>query len=80
MNIFERIETEFKQSPSEIMERLGISKAYYSMTKNGKSSISKNLAIKINREYDIPLEDIFFCKQVHEALTEHRYPTGTEGK
>ena len=69
MNILGRLEKETGQKPSQIMRKLGISKAYYSMIKNDKSSVSKNLAIKIHQEYSIPLEEILIRITVNDTLT-----------
>lgn len=78
MNIFERIEQENKITPSEIIEKLGISKSYYSMIKNGDRQISKNIAIKIHLEFGISFDDIFVRPKVHDKQTDQA-PTGTDG-
>lgn len=76
MNIFERIEKETQLTPSEIAKRLGISKSYYSMIRNGDRQISKNVAIKIHLEFAIPLEDILMRPEVHDEAT-RTPPAGT---
>lgn len=76
MNILHEIENEFNQKPQEVAKTLGISKSYYSMLKNEKQSISKNVAILIHECYKIPLENILLRPQVHASKTKS---TGTEG-
>lgn len=75
MNILTKIETEFNQKPKDIMRSLGIGKSYYSMIKNEKVPISKNLAIQIYQVYGIPLEQTLVRPEVHKSLTK---PTGTD--
>lgn len=38
--------------------RLGISKSYYSMLERGIREPSKNVAVRIHREFHVPLEVI----------------------
>ena len=45
MNILQEIENIYNQKPQEVAKKLGISKSYYSMLKNDKQPISKNVAI-----------------------------------
>jgi len=76
MNVLQRIESEFDKTPSEIMQSLKISKGYYSMIKNGKTPISKNLAIRINQEYKVPLEELLMPSKVCKPFTKDLQPTG----
>lgn len=78
MNVLKRIESEFQESPATIMQRLGISKSYYSMIKNEKTPVSKNLAIRIYQAYGISLEDSLMPFGVHEPPTGDLCPTGAE--
>jgi transcriptional regulator with XRE-family HTH domain len=78
LNILERIEKDFEQVPTAIIEKLGISKSLYSMVKNNKVAVSKNLAIKIHDSYGYPLEKIFrLPPKVHDKETDLD-PTGTD--
>lgn len=43
MNILEEIER--NQTPGEVAKYIGISKSYYSMLKNNKQPISKNVTL-----------------------------------
>ncbi|MEN6348941.1 MAG: helix-turn-helix transcriptional regulator [Syntrophomonas sp.] len=69
MNVLTRVETLTGSTPNEISKELGITKAYYSMVKNGKSPVSKNLAINIHQKYGIPLEEILIRPTVNDAAT-----------
>lgn len=65
MHILEKIRKDKGLSKDEIMERLGLGDSYYSMLINGKRGISKSLAFKINKEFGLTLDEIFFAKQFH---------------
>lgn len=80
MNVLQRIELEFNKTPSEIMQRLKISKGYYSMIKNDKAPMSKKLAIKINQEFKFPLEELLIPPKVRNPLIKDLSPTGTDHK
>ena len=51
------------------MVKLKMSKSAYSMVKNGKLPVSKKLAIRINNEYNYPLEEILLRPEVQETET-----------
>lgn len=65
MHLIEKIRTDNKLTRAEMIDRLKIAKSYYSMLVHGNRKISKSLAIKINKEFNIPLEKIFFAESVH---------------
>jgi transcriptional regulator with XRE-family HTH domain len=75
--LLRQIEIDHGLSFQQMAEKLGISKSYYSMLKNGTRPISKNIALIINREFKVPLEELLLRPQVHISKTDK--PTGTEG-
>lgn len=82
MNILNRIENDTGLKAKDIADKLGITRAYYSMIRNDIRPISKDVAIKIHEVFKIPLEEVFFAIEVNGELTDEvkgTNPTGTEG-
>lgn len=68
MNILNKLIDSCHLKPAELAQRLHISKSYMSMLLSGEREVSKNIAIKLNCEFGIPL-DVSLCPQVHNAKT-----------
>lgn len=58
MNILKFIRLQHGLNGSQMARRLGISKSYYSMLERGIREPSKNVAVRIHREFHVPLEVI----------------------
>lgn len=79
LNILKLIEKQQGKRGCQIAEKLGISKASYSLMSSGKRPISKKVALSIHKNYGIPLETILLHPEVYDKSTK-RKPTGTDGK
>ncbi len=69
MNVLEKVRAEKGLTNGEMIERLGITKSYYSMIRRGLRPVSKDMAAKLNRVFGVPYE-VSFCTEVHTADTE----------
>jgi len=56
VNILLDLETEFNLKPIQMANKLKLSKIYYSMMRNGKRILSKNVALKLKEQFGITLE------------------------
>lgn len=65
MNIMEYIETEYGCTPGEVQKRLMIGYDSYYAVKTGRRRISRELALKIYSEFNVPFEKIF-AKELDE--------------
>lgn len=65
---------------AQMAKRLQIAKSYYSMLENDERLISKNIAIRLHKEFGIPFEASFLGPEVHNKTTESIRLTGTEGR
>jgi plasmid maintenance system antidote protein VapI len=65
MNLFHNIMESHALKSMELAEKLDISESYLSMLLNGERNISKNIALKLHREFKIPLE-VSLCPEVHK--------------
>lgn len=70
MNLFHNIMEIHTLKSMDLAKRLDISESYLSMLLNGERNISKNIALKLHREFKIPLE-ASLCPRVHDEETEH---------
>lgn len=50
-------------------EQLGVSKPHYCNLENGNRRLSYSMAVKISAILNVPLQDIFFEKQVAKTKT-----------
>ena len=60
MHKLEIIRQQFQISKTEMARRLGISKSNYSMIIHDEHGISKKVALKAHKEFDVPLEKLLF--------------------
>jgi transcriptional regulator with XRE-family HTH domain len=70
VTIIEKIRIEHNLKHKEMMEKLGISKAYYSMISRGLRPISKEIAAKLKSTFNVPYE-VSFCTEVHMLDTKN---------
>lgn len=68
MGILQEIMIVHQLKPLEMAKRLKVSKSYFSMLLNGERPISKNIALKLNNEFGVPLE-VSLCLEVHAVET-----------
>lgn len=76
VNIIEKLMKEHGLTPVSIAKRLKITEAYCSMLINGKRKISKPLALKIRKEFEMSLDDIFFAEKVNTTTSLPTTETG----
>lgn len=76
MNILENTRIKNKLNKSEMAKRLRIGKSYYSMVTNGKREVSKNIALRLESEFGVPL-DVSLRPQVHDSETLSTNPPAT---
>ncbi len=69
MNILKQLRTEHGLNMTQMAKRLDIAKSYYSMLESGTRDISKSIAIKIHREFRVPLDILLLSKPVHSCET-----------
>lgn len=69
LNILEQVRKNNKLNKVQMARRLGIGKSYYSMLLKGDRGISKNIALRLQKEFDVPLE-VSLCPSVHAEETE----------
>ncbi len=69
MNILKQLRIEHGLNMTQMAKRLDIAKSYYSMLESGTRDISKSIAIKIHREFCVPLDMLLLPKSVHSSKT-----------
>lgn len=47
----------------QMARKMGISKSYYCMLEKGSRTISKNIALKLNRQFGVPFDIMFQTNQ-----------------
>lgn len=68
MHKLEQIRQQHQMSKTEMANRLGISKSNYSMIIHGQHGISKRVALKVYKEFGVPLEELL-CPRVQPDAT-----------
>lgn len=72
MNLLLELREKHGLNKVQMAKRLRIAKSYYSMLENGERPISKNIAIKLHEEFNVPFESSFSGLEVHIMQTNNQ--------